>query len=67
MLAHTFNPSTREAEADGSVSLRPAWFTRQVPGQPELLHRETLSSKTKTPKQKQAQLCMKQVSVYASP
>lgn len=23
-----FDPSTREAEADGSLSLRPAWFTK---------------------------------------
>jgi hypothetical protein len=31
--------STQEAEA--GMSLRPAWSTKQVPGQPEL-HRETL-------------------------
>jgi hypothetical protein len=24
---HAFYPSTGEAEADGSLSLRPAWFT----------------------------------------
>jgi hypothetical protein len=46
MVAHAFNPSTREAEADGSLSSRPAWSTKWVPGQPGL-HRETLSWKTK--------------------
>jgi hypothetical protein len=28
MVAHTFNPSTREAEAGKIVSSRPAWFTK---------------------------------------
>ena len=27
MVAHTFNPSTQEAEAGGFLSLRPAWST----------------------------------------
>jgi hypothetical protein len=27
MVAHTFNPSTWEAEAGGFLSLRPAWST----------------------------------------
>jgi hypothetical protein len=27
VVAHTFNPSTREAEAGGSLSSRPAWST----------------------------------------
>jgi hypothetical protein len=27
MVAHAFNPSTREAEAGGFLSLRPAWST----------------------------------------
>jgi hypothetical protein len=27
MVAHTFNPSTWEAEAGGFLSLRPAWYT----------------------------------------
>jgi hypothetical protein len=27
MVAHTFNPSPREAEAGGFLSLRPAWST----------------------------------------
>jgi hypothetical protein len=27
MVGHTFNPSTREAEAGGFLSSRPAWST----------------------------------------
>jgi hypothetical protein len=45
-MAHAFNPSTREAEADGFLSSRPAWSTKWVPGQPGL-HRETLSQRKK--------------------
>jgi hypothetical protein len=52
MLAHTFNPSTWEAETGGFLSLRPAWSTKWVPGQPRL-YRETLSWKTKQNKTKQ--------------
>ena len=44
MVAHVFNPNTWEAEAGGFLSLRPAWSTEIVPGQPRL-HRETLSRK----------------------
>jgi hypothetical protein len=40
--AQAFNPSTWEAEASGFLSLRPAWSTKWVPGQPGL-YRETLS------------------------
>jgi hypothetical protein len=40
-------PALWEAEAGGFLSLRPAWSTKWVPGQPGL-HRETLSRKTKT-------------------
>jgi hypothetical protein len=47
VVAHAFNPSTREAEAGGFLSLRPAWSTKGVPGQPGL-YSETLSQKTKT-------------------
>jgi hypothetical protein len=46
MMAHTFNPSTCEAEAGGFLSSRSAWSTEGVPEQPGL-HRETLSGKTK--------------------
>jgi hypothetical protein len=52
VVVHTFNPSTWEAEAGGSMSSRLAWFTVQVPGQPGL-HRETLYQKTKQNKTKQ--------------
>jgi hypothetical protein len=41
-MAHTFNPSTWEAEADRFLSLRPALSTKWVPEKPGL-HRETLS------------------------
>jgi hypothetical protein len=59
MVALTFSPSTRQAEAGGFLSSRPAWSTKSVPGQPGL-HRETLSRKNKqtnkqTNKQKQNQ------------
>jgi hypothetical protein len=56
VVAHAFNPSTREAEADRFLSSMPAWSTEWVPGQ-QGLYRETLSqktkNKTKTNKQKQ--------------
>jgi hypothetical protein len=52
VVAHAFNSSTWEAEAGGFLSLRPAWSTELVPGQPGL-HRETLSRKTKQNKTKQ--------------
>jgi hypothetical protein len=45
VVAHAFNPSTREAEAGRFLSSRPAWSTKWVPGQPGL-YRETLSQKT---------------------
>jgi hypothetical protein len=44
MVAHIFNPSTREAEAGRFLSSRPAWSTKWVPGQPGL-HREILSAR----------------------
>ena len=46
VVAHTFTPSIWGAEAGGSVSLRPAWSTEGVSGQPEL-HRNNLPRKTK--------------------
>ena len=51
VVAHTFNPSTWEAEAGRFLSSRPASPTEWVPGQPGL-HRETLSQKTKKKKKK---------------
>jgi hypothetical protein len=50
MLAHAFNPSTWEAEADGFLSSRPPWSIKWAPGQPGL-HRETLSQNKQTNKQ----------------
>jgi hypothetical protein len=46
VVAHAFNPSTCEAEAGGFLSLRPAWSTKWVLGQPEL-HKETKPNQTK--------------------
>jgi hypothetical protein len=40
-----------EAEAGRSLSSRPAWYSKWVPGQPRL-HRETLSQKNKNQNQK---------------
>jgi hypothetical protein len=34
VVVHAFNSSTWEAEAGGFLSLRPAWSTKSVPGQP---------------------------------
>ena len=51
VVAHVFNPQTREAEAGGSfVSLRPTWSTEQVPGQPGLLLRELQAEGTNAAK-----------------
>jgi hypothetical protein len=33
VVAHTFDPRTLKAEAGGSLCLRLAWSTEQVPGQ----------------------------------
>ena len=44
VVGHTFNPSSWEAEAGRSLSLRPTGSTALVLEQPGL-HRETLSSK----------------------
>jgi hypothetical protein len=49
VVAHTFNPSTRESEAGGFLSSRPAWSTKWFPGQPGL-YREALSQKKKKKK-----------------
>jgi hypothetical protein len=47
--AQVFNPRIQEAEAGGSLSLRPVWSTEWVPRQPGS-HRETLSQATTTSK-----------------
>jgi hypothetical protein len=57
VVAHTFNPSTWEAEAGGFLSSRPAWSTEWVPGQPGL-YRETLSQKTKKKKKRKKEMNM---------
>jgi hypothetical protein len=44
VVVHIFNSSTWKAEAGGSLSSRPPWSTKWVPGQPGI-HRETLSGK----------------------
>jgi hypothetical protein len=54
VVVHTFNPSTWEAEAGRFLSLRTAWSTEWVSGQPGL-HRETLSWQNKKQKQNQKQ------------
>jgi hypothetical protein len=51
VVAHTFNPSTWEAEAGGFLSSRPAWSTKWAPGQPGL-YRETLSRNLPPPQKK---------------
>jgi hypothetical protein len=50
VVAHTFNPSTWEAEGR-RISEFEASLVYRVPGQPGL-HRETLSRKTKKKKKK---------------
>lgn len=32
MMEHAFNSSTKEAEAGGSLRVRPTWSTKRVPG-----------------------------------
>jgi hypothetical protein len=50
MVAQDFNLSARKTEAGGSLSLRPAWSTKQGPGQPGPLYREILSCQKKKKK-----------------
>ena len=47
VVARAFNPSTWEAEAGRSLSLRPAWSTEQVLGQREILFGKTRPNQTK--------------------
>jgi hypothetical protein len=61
VVAHTFNPSTLEAEAGGFLSSGPDWSTEWVPGQPGL-QRETLPQKTNNKQiRKQASPCLSRV------
>ena len=48
-LGNAFNPSTQEAETGRSLSLRLAWSTEQVPGEPGI-HRENVSQNKQTSK-----------------
>jgi hypothetical protein len=49
MVAHAFNPNTREAEAGGFLSSRPAWSTERVPGSQDYTEKPCLEkTKTKT-------------------
>jgi hypothetical protein len=66
VVAHAFNPSTWEAEAGGFMSLKPAWSTEWVPGQPGL-HRETLSRKTKTKNRQKSSQCFYLLNHFSSP
>ena len=50
VVAHAFNPSTREVEAGGFLSSRPAWSTEFQDSQG--YNRETLSLKNKKKKKK---------------
>jgi hypothetical protein len=57
VVVHAFNPSTREAEAGGSLQvLRPSWSTERVPGQPGLSQRNPISKKTKKQKKQSKQI-----------
>ena len=49
------NPSTQEAEAGGSLNLRPALSTEQVPGQPGLQRNLVWEKKNKTKQNKTKQ------------
>jgi hypothetical protein len=52
-VVHTFNPSTQEAEAGGSLHSRPAWSTQWVPGSQDYTHEDPVSNKAKQSKTKQ--------------
>lgn len=45
MVVHTFKPCTQEAEAGQLLSLKQAWSTKQVQGQPGRCHK---NKQTKT-------------------
>jgi hypothetical protein len=60
VVAHAFNPSTREAEAGRFLSLRPAWSTKWVPGQARDIQRNPVSKQSKTKQNKTKQNKTKQ-------
>jgi hypothetical protein len=47
MVGLSFNPSTREAEAGGFLSSRPAWSTKWAPGQPGYIKKPCLEKTNK--------------------
>jgi hypothetical protein len=53
MVVFIINSSTQGPEAGGSVSSRPAWSTKQAPGQPGLQRNPVSKNKTKQNKKKQ--------------
>jgi hypothetical protein len=52
VVVHTFNPRAQEAEAGRSLSLRPAWCTEEILGQPGLHRERNLALKKDRTKQK---------------
>jgi hypothetical protein len=59
-VAHTFDPSTWEAEAGEFLSSRPVWSTEWVPGQ-QGLYRQTLLRKQNKTKQNKTNKQKKEV------
>jgi hypothetical protein len=59
VVAQAFNPSTREAEAGGFLSSRPAWST--VPGQPGLHRGNPVSKNQKEKKKRKTQVMQTQM------
>jgi hypothetical protein len=57
VVTHTFNPSTREAEAGGFLSSRPAWSTKWVPGQPGLQRNPVSRNQKRKKKKKRKSVC----------
>jgi hypothetical protein len=45
-MVHTFNPCTQESETGRSLSLRLAWSTEQIPGEPGLHKEKTCLEET---------------------
>jgi hypothetical protein len=55
VVAHAFNPSTREAEAGGFLSSRPAWSIYKLSSRTARdIQRNPVSKKQKNKKQKKA-------------
>jgi hypothetical protein len=50
VVEHVFNPSIQEAEAGGSLSLRPVWSSELISGQSGL-HRNCLEKQTERKKE----------------